>query len=386
MKRIQDVSDLEGKRVLVRVGYDVPLKDGKVSDIERIEASLKTINYLIEKGAAVALCAHLGRPGKPLKEFSLFPVVGPLARLLEKPVRFLSECVGTEVQQVVSNLSNGDVLVLENLRFHEGEEKNDPDFAKALATGFDLYINEAFSNSHRSHASMVGVADYLPAYAGFELQEEVENLKELTENPKKPFVMVSGGAKISDKIEILKSLIPKIDVLLVGGGMANTFLASEGYEVGKSLYEEDYLGAAEEIMRDAEELGVEVMLPDDVIVAKKVGENQVATERSLDEIEKSDIIVDIGPKSVAKFSEPLKFAGTIFWNGPVGIAEYKNFAKGTTGLAKIISESEARSVIGGGDTLGAVSVFQLPFGFVSTAGGATLEYLAKGALPALEVL
>lgn len=387
MKRVQELDNLKGKKVLLRVDFNVPVKDGRVKDDERIRASLETINFLLEKEAAVAICSHLGRPkGKPEREFSLFQVVPALAGLLNKQVRFVSECVGAEVQAMAGALGEGEVLVLENLRFHPEEEENELKFGKELAKGYDLYVNDAFSASHRAHASIVGVTEYLPAYAGFNLQKEVDNLTALLENPKKPFVVVSGGAKISDKIEILKSLIKKADVILVGGGMANTFLAAEGYEVGKSLFEEDFGSVAEEITREAEEVGVEVMLPDDVVVAVKVAEGQKATEKELDEIEKGDIIVDIGSKTVAKFSEPLKFAGTIFWNGPVGIAEYKNFAKGTTGLAHIISESEAKSVIGGGDTLGAVHELGLEFDFVSTAGGATLEFVTGKKLPGLEAL
>lgn len=388
MKKIQDVGDLKGKKVLVRVDYNVPLKDGKVKDPERIKASLKTINFLVEAGASVALCSHLGRPdGKVVREFSLFQIVPTLAGLLNKKVRFISECVGTDVEAAVATLEPGEIIVFENLRFHEEEEKNDPEFAESLSKRFDLYVNDAFSATHRAHASITGVTKHLPAYAGFQLQKEVEALSKLIENPKKPFVVVSGGAKVSDKIEILKGLIHKSDVLLVGGGMANTFIAAEGYEVGKSLYEEDFIASAEEINREAEEAGVEVMLPDDVLVASKVAEGVKPEERAIEEVEKSEIIVDIGHRSVAKFSEPLKFAGTIFWNGPMGIAEYKNFSKGTEAIAKIISESSAYSVIGGGDTLGAVKDYSgLKFDFVSTAGGATLEFLAKGELPGLEVL
>lgn len=388
MKKVQDIKDLKGKKVLLRVDFNVPTKDGKVKDDSRIKASLETINFLTKAGASVVIVSHLGRPeGKPNREFSLFQTVPALAGLLGQKVRFLSACVGPEKEATVAALEEGEVVVLENLRFHEQEEANEQKFAESLAKGFDIYVNDAFSASHRAHASIAGVTKFLPAYAGLNFQKEVESLAKLIKEPKKPFVMVSGGAKISDKIEILKNLIKKVDVLIVGGGMANTFLLAEGYEVGKSLVEEDFLESAEEITREADTLGAEVMLPDDVAVAKKVAEKTPAKAKNLEEIEKSDIIVDIGPKSIAKFSEPLKFAGTIFWNGPVGISEYKNFSKGTEAIAKIISESKAYSVIGGGDTLGAVKDYgNVKFDFVSTAGGATLEYLANGTLPGLEAL
>lgn len=388
MKRIQDIKELKGKKVLVRVDFNVPVKEGRVTDDSRIKASLKTINYLTHAGAIVGIISHLGRPdGQPKKEFSLFQVVPTLAGLLGEKVRFFSACVGAEKEALVGSLNPGEVVVLENLRFSPAEEANEPNFAESLAKGFDLFVNDAFSASHREHASITGVTKFLSAYAGFNFQAEVEALSQLIKSPKKPFVMVSGGAKISDKIEILRKLIKKVDVLIVGGGMANTFLLAEGYEVGKSLAEEDYVESAEEITRLAEECGAEVMLPDDVVVTKKVAEKSVSQKKDLEEIEANDIIADIGPRSVAKFSEPLKFAGTIFWNGPVGISEYKKFSKGTEAVAKIISESRAYSVIGGGDTLGAVKDYgNLKFDFVSTAGGATLEYLAEGTLPGIEVL
>jgi phosphoglycerate kinase len=388
LRVIQDIKDLKGKKVLVRVDFNVPLKEGRVRDDERIRSSLATINFLTEGAAAVALVSHLGRPeGKPNREFSLFQTVGALAGLLNQKVKFLSDCVGPEIEKSVSGLRNGDILVLENLRFHPEEEKNDPEFAQSLARGFDYYVNDAFSASHRAHASITGVTEFLPSFAGINFQKEVEALSKLIDSPKKPFVVVSGGAKISDKIDILKSLVQKADVLLVGGGMANTFLMAEGYEVGKSLAEADYQDSAEEVIRLAEESGAEVMLPDDVVVTSRVSEKMEVETRALEEVQKSELIVDIGPKSVAKFAEPLRFAGTIFWNGPMGITEYKSAAKGTEGIAKIISESRAYSVIGGGDTLGAVKDYgNVKFDFVSTAGGATLEYLANGTLPALEVL
>jgi phosphoglycerate kinase len=386
LKKITELKP-QNKKILVRVDYNVPIQGRKVMDTERIEASLDTINWLTSKGGVVVLCSHFGRPeGKRNRKYSLKVVVPTLKKLLGKKITFVSDCIGEKRDKVIAKAKPGEVILLENVRYYPGEEAGDAEFAGKLAAGMDLYVNEAFSASHRAHASVVAVTKILPSYAGYSLQREVENLKKVLVKPKKPFVMVSGGAKISDKIDFLKALTKKIDVLILGGGMANTFLAAEGYEVGKSLYEPDFIDSAEEIKREAEENGVEFILPDDVVVAKKINGFARAKNKSIEEVEKSDYIVDVGPKSVAKFSEPLKFAGTVFWNGPVGIAEYKNFAGGTIGVAKIVSDSKSVSVIGGGDTVSAVKNLNLKFDFISTGGGATLEYLAKGNLPGIEAL
>jgi phosphoglycerate kinase len=386
LKKITELKP-QNKKILVRVDYNVPVQGRKVMDTERIEASLDTINWLTSKGGVVVLCSHFGRPeGKRNRKYSLKVVVPTLKKLLGKKITFVSDCIGEKRDKVIAKAKPGEVILLENVRYYPGEEAGDAEFAGKLAAGMDLYVNEAFSASHRAHASVVAVTKILPSHAGYSLQREVENLKKVLVKPKKPFVMVSGGAKISDKIDFLKALTKKIDVLILGGGMANTFLAAEGYEVGKSLYEPDFIDSAEEIKREAEENGVEFILPDDVVVAKKINGFARAKNKSIEEVEKSDYIVDVGPKSVAKFSEPLKFAGTVFWNGPVGIAEYKNFAGGTIGVAKIVSDSKSVSVIGGGDTVSAVKNLNLKFDFISTGGGATLEYLAKGNLPGIEAL
>jgi phosphoglycerate kinase len=386
MKNIQDI-DVKNKKVLVRVDFNVPLKGGEVTSDERIVASVPTIKYLVEKGAVVALVSHLGRPdGKKDSKYSLQVVVPLLSDLLGKDVTFIPDCVGEKRDEVIVAAKPGDIFMLENVRFYPEEEAGDPDFAEKLAHGFDLYVNDAFSASHRAHASITEVAKIIPAAAGLSLQNEISHLSFLTENTPKPFLAISGGAKISDKIDILKALIKKVDVLIIGGAMANTFLAAEGYEVGKSLYEEDYLSSAEEIVRMCEDSGVELMLPDDVVVAKSVSESAAIKVKSLDEIEKSDIIVDIGPRSIAKYSEPIKFASTIFWNGPVGINEIPKFAKGTIAIAKIIATTKSHSIIGGGDTVSAVKDLNLKFEFVSTGGGAALEYVAGESLPGLFVL
>jgi phosphoglycerate kinase len=386
MQKIQDI-DVKNKKVLVRVDFNVPTKGDTVTSDERISAAIPTLKYLLDGGATVALCSHFGKPGgKRDSKFSLKVVVPTLEKLASKKVIFLDECMGADRDERLKGAKTGDLFLLENVRFYPGEEENDPDFAEQLAQGFDLYVNNAFGESHREYASMVRVPKLIPAYAGLLIQEEIKHLEILRTKAPKPYLAISGGAKISDKIEILKSLIEKVDVMIIGGAMATTFLAAEGYEVGKSLYEEDYLASAEEVSRLAEEKGVELMLPDDVVVAKSISEKASIKVKSLDEIDKSDIVVDIGPRTVAKYSEPIKFASTVFWNGPVGINEIPKFAKGTIGIAKIVAGSKSHSIIGGGDTVSAVADLNLKFEFVSTGGGATLEYVSGQALPGLEAL
>jgi phosphoglycerate kinase len=381
---IQDVND---KKVLVRVDFNVPVNNGRITDLTRIEASVPTIKWLVDNGAIVFLVSHFGdASGKKEARYSLKKVVSSLSRALGKKAIFISDCIGPKRQKTIAKAKSGEVYLLENTRFYSGEKDNDPDFSKKLAEGFDLFVNDAFSAIHRAHASTVGVTKFLPSFAGLNLAAEFENLSEALEKPSKPFVAVIGGAKISSKIDVLKNLIDKVDVLIIGGGMANNFLAAEGYDIGKSLFEEDYLDSAEEIARLAYDKAIEFLLPDDVVVAKKIGSRAKTKVKAIDEVAKDEIIVDIGPKSVAKFAEPLKFAGTIFWNGPMGISEYKPSAKATEGVAKIISESKAKSVIGGGDTVSAVSAHKLKFDFVSTGGGATLELVSGHKLPGIEAL
>lgn len=389
MTNIEEVKreDLRNKKVLVRVDFDVPMKNGKVASNDRIKANLDTIKYLENGGATIILCSHLGRPEeKKVKSLSLAPIAKELEKLLGSKILFLSDAIGPKRDKAVKNSKSGDILLLENVRFYKGEEENDLEFAKKLASKCDIYINDAFPAAHRDHASIVGVTKILPSYAGIQLTKEMKTLTETFENPKKPLVAVIGGAKISTKIDVLKALAKKVDVLILGGGMAITFAASEGFEIGRSLFEEDFLDEADNVRREAEDSGVEVLLPDDFMVAKSASDNIKPTARPIDEVAKSDVIVDIGPKSIAKFSEPLKFAGTIFWNGPVGIAENKNFAGGTKAIAHIIAEADAKSVIGGGDTVAAVADENLKFDFVSTGGGATLAFISGRELPGLEAL
>jgi phosphoglycerate kinase len=375
-----------GKKVLVRAPFDVPLSGTKITDDSRIRSAIKTINYLVKHQAAVVLISKLGRPdGKRVRALSLAPVGKHLAKILGRKVIFCSEAVGPKAEKAKESLKAGEILLLENTRFYKGEEANEAEFAEKLAKGCDLFVFEDFPNAANDHAGTTGVAKILPTYAGINFSNEVEHLTKFFEKPAKPLVAVVGGAKISTKIDILKGLIDKVDVLILGGGMANTALAAEGYDIGKSLYEENFLDTAEELGRLCEEKGVELLLPDDVVVAKRVRAHVRGTAKAIDEVNKNEIIVDIGPKSIAKFSEPLKFAGTIFWNGPVGIAEYPNFAKGTEAIAKIISATKSKSVIGGGDTVGVLSGGHYKFDFVSTGGGATLELVAGEKLPAVEM-
>lgn len=388
MKRIQDITDLEGKRVLVRVDYNVPMKDDLIADNERIVASLETVNHLARQGAIVILCSHLGRPnGEVHPNFSLLPVAKELEKLNKKVVQFVSDCVGSDKDNAVAAANKGEIILLENLRFHAEEEANDSLFAQKLARGCDLYVNDAFSASHRAHASIVGVTEYLDAFAGFGLQREVDSLTKLVEAPAKPFVYISGGAKVSDKINILSTMLDKIDTLLVGGGMANTFLASQKYEVGCSLYEEDFVRSAREIVLSARSKGVKVILPSDVVVTKAIVENARGNQTPIADVDAMDIIADIGSETVATFEHEIAKAGTIFWNGPLGIAEFPSFAKATLAIGKAVAESPAYTVIGGGDTIAALpDAVKSKYDFVSMAGGASMEFLEGKTLPGLLVL
>lgn len=388
MKQIQDITDLAGKRVLVRVDYNVPMDGDKVTDNERILASLETINFLTRAGAVVILCSHLGRPkGEIDPEYSLAPVAKELERLHKKFVQFVDNCIGEDRDNAVLEANNGEVILLENLRFHAEEEANDGAFAKNLAKDMDLYVNDAFSASHRSHASIVGVTEYLDSYAGFTLSREVANLGKLLQSPAKPFVFISGGAKISDKIQVLSNLVENVDTMLIGGGMANTFLASQKQEVGCSLYEEDFVTEARDIVLHARSKGVKVVLPNDVVVTKAIVENARGNNVPLSEVDEMDIIADIGTETVVAFEREIATAGTIFWNGPLGIAEFPAFAKATIAIGKAVAESPAYTVIGGGDTIAAIPVkIKDKYDFASMAGGASMEFLEGKSLPGLEVL
>lgn len=379
--------EVRGKKVLLRVDFNVPIDGSRVADTSRIEASVPTIKWLSENGATVFLLSHFGEAsGKKDSNYSLKKVLPSLEGALGMKVGFVSDCVGPKRGNALASSSFGEVYLLENTRFYKEEKENSPDFSKKLSEGFDIFVNDAFSAIHRAHSSTVGVCELLPSYAGFNLISESENLYGALEDPALPFVAVIGGAKISSKIDVLKNLINRVDFLLIGGGMANNFLVAEGYHVGKSLYEDSFIDSAKDIIAMARDKGVKLLLPEDVVVVKKIEQKAKTKIKKINQVDSDDFIVDIGPRSIAKFAELLNFAGTIFWNGPMGITEYKSSAKATQSIAKIVSASSAKSIIGGGDTLSAVSSLNLNFDFVSTGGGATLELIAGHKLPGIEAL
>ncbi len=378
--------DVKGKKVLVRVDFNVPLKDGKVGDDTRIKAALPTINYLLEQGAAVILCSHLGRPKSEADlEFSLKPVAEYLGGLISAPVKFAEDCVGPKADEAAAGLKPGEVLVLENTRFHAGEKKNDPEMAKALASLADLYVDDAFGSSHRAHASTAGVADYLPAAAGFLLEKEIQYLGNTIADPKRPFVAILGGAKVSDKIGVIENLLDKADTILIGGGMANTFFKAQGYDMADSLVEEDALETAKMLLAKA---GGKLVLPVDVVMADAFSNDANAKTMDLGNVPAGWRILDIGPKTVAAFDAIINKAGTVVWNGPMGVFEFDKFAKGTFAIADALAKSDAISIVGGGDSASAIKKSGLAdkITHISTGGGASLEMLEGKVLPGLEVL
>jgi phosphoglycerate kinase len=386
LRKIQE-ANTKNKKVLVRVDYNVPIKDGKVVNDERIRASVETINFLLKQKASVILCSHLGRPeGQVAAKYSLKPTVKVLEKLIKKSVQFSPSAVGKDKDKMVENLKEGEVLLLENLRFYPGEEKNLRGFAENLARGADLYVNDAFSASHREHASIDKVTDILKAYAGFSLQDEVESLSKLTDKPKRPFVLIQGGAKISDKLELVRSLLSKVDVLILGGAVANTVLMAKGEDIGASIAEPEAVDTVKAILTEAEKKNVEVLMPVDVIVGKKLDDKKGVVKK-LNEVKYNEFILDIGPETAKLYGEPLDFAETIFWNGPMGYAENKAFAGGTEKIARDIVSKHGYSVIGGGDTIASLDdKLKSQFDFVSMAGGASLEYLSGKKLPGLKAL
>jgi len=385
-KTIRDIS-WAGKRALVRCDFNVPLDENRnITDDRRIRAALPTIKYLLEHGAAVILCSHLGRPkGKVVEELRLDPVAARLEELLGVPVKKLDDCIGPEVEKAVKEMRPGDVILLENLRFHPEERKNDPEFAKKLASLADVYVNDAFGTAHRAHASTAGVAAYLPAVAGFLLEKEIAFLGGELENPKRPFVAILGGAKISDKIGVIENLLSKADTLLIGGGMANTFLKAKGYEMGDSLVEESSLSLAEGLMKKA---GDKLVLPVDVVVADAFSAEANKKVVPADGVEPGWRVLDIGPKTVELFASKIKGAGTVVWNGPMGVFELDPFAEGTFAIARVLAESGATTIIGGGDSAAAVEKAGLAdkMTHISTGGGASLEFLEGKELPGIAAL
>jgi len=383
--------EVGGKRVLVRVDFNVPLdeKTGEITDDNRIRAALPTIKYLTEHGAKVILMSHFGRPkGKVVDGLRLAGVAQRLSQILMQPVDIAPDCVGPEVEKMVANLKSGDILLLENLRFHAEEEAGDVPFAQALARLGDVFVNDAFGAAHRAHASISVITNYLPAVAGFLLKKEIENLGNILENPARPFASLLGGAKISDKVNMLENIMGKVDFLLIGGGMAATFLKAQSYEVGLSLIETEMLDTTARLTEEARKSGARLLLPVDVVVADELN-NEAKTEVvPVEEIPKDKRIVDMGPQTVSKFSQALRNCQTIFWNGPVGIFEIPRFAQGTQELARLLANLGATTFIGGGSTAEVVNEMGLAdkMTFVSTGGGASLEFLSGEKLPGVEAL
>jgi phosphoglycerate kinase len=388
-RTIRDV-DPSGKKVLVRVDFNVPLADGAVADDSRIKAAIPTILYLLEHRATVALCSHLGRPKGPDPKLSLRPVARRLGELLKREVALLPDAVGPSVRERISRLSPGDVVLLENLRFHPEEEKNDPKFAKELASGYDLFVNDAFGAAHRAHASTEGVAKMLPAYAGLLLEKELVALGGLLSAPKRPFVAIIGGAKVSTKIDVLRALLARVDALAIGGGMANTFLLATGRKIGRSLAEPDRADEARAILDDAKAQGKRVLLPEDVLCAPSVDEagGDSAAVKDVGEVADDLAIVDIGPRTTQRYADEIGRAKTIFWNGPLGVFEIPAFATGTKRVAELLASSGATTIVGGGESVQAVEELGLAekMTHVSTGGGASLELIEGKALPGVAAI
>ncbi len=387
-KTIADVN-VQGQRVLIRVDFNVPMQDGVITDDKRIRAALPTIKHVVEQGGKVILMSHFGRPkGKVNEDLRLDPIAKRLGELLGQSVQKIDDCIGPEVEKAVDALKAGEVLVLENVRFYAEEEKNDPEFAKTLAALGDIYVNDAFGTAHRAHASTTGVADYLPAVSGFLMEKELEFLGGALDEPKRPFVAILGGAKVKDKIGVIESLLNKADTLIIGGGMAYTFFKAQGYEIGNSLLDPERLDFCRDIMVKAKEKGVKLLLPVDIVVGK---ERTADTEHKVVNVEAIPAGwegLDMGPKTTALFSEVVKTAGTVVWNGPMGVFELEAFAAGTEGVAKALADSSAVSIIGGGDSAAAVEQMGLAdkMTHVSTGGGASLEFLEGRVLPGVAAL
>ena len=388
VKTVKDV-DLKNKRVVMRADFNVPLKEGNITDDTRIKAALPTIKYILEQeGASLVLMSHLGRPkGKKDPAFSLAPVAGRLSELLGKEVKIAPDCIGPEVEKM-AKMQAGEVLLLENVRFYSGEKDNDPEFAKKLASLGDVYVNDAFGTAHRAHASTEGIAHLLPAVAGFLIEKEVAFFGPLLTEPKQPFVAVIGGAKVSSKIGVLESLLPKCSTLVIGGGMAYTFLRVQNKSVGKSLVEEEYLETAKKLLDEVEKMGKEVILPADHMVGDEFSENAKAEYIDAVDIPEGKIAMDIGPKTLELIKERISGAASLVWNGPMGVFEFDEFAKGTMETAKFVAECNGTTVIGGGDSVAAVNKFNLAdqIDHVSTGGGASLEFLEGKTLPGIAAL
>ena len=387
---IRDI-EVSNKRVLVRVDFNVPLDEetGAITDDSRIRAALPTIRYLTCRGARVILCSHLGRPkGKVVEKLRLATIAQRLSQILGKPVKYSGDSIGSEAKKSVAELNGGDVLVLENIRFHPEEKQNDASFAQALASLADLYVNDAFGTSHRDHASIVGVTRYLPSAAGLLLEKEIETLSSITESPAHPFAALLGGAKVSDKVGMIENVMGMVDYILIGGGMAATFLKAKSYEVGLSLIETDKLSVAAELIEKVSKNNVCLLLPVDVVVADEISPTAEGRIVAIEDIASDKRIVDIGPRTATTFKETLQKCKTVFWNGPMGIYEIPQFAGGTKTLANTLANLNATTVLGGGSTADIVTDMGLAdkMTFVSTGGGASLEFISGKALPGIEAL
>lgn len=389
-KTIRDIN-LEGKKVLVRCDFNVPLDENfNITDNRRIVGALPTIKYLLEKNCKVILCSHLGRPkGEVKKEFSLAPVAKELSRLLGKEVKLANDIIGESAKELTSNMNNGDIVLLENVRFDAREEANDKEFAKELANMAEIYVNDAFGTAHRAHSSTAGVAEFLPAVAGFLMEKEINFLGTALENPKRPFVAILGGKKVSDKIGVIDNLLEKVDALLIGGGMAYTFFKAMGYNIGNSICEEDKLELASSLIEKAKNKGVKLMLPIDNKIGKEVKEDTESKNVKVTEIPDGWQGLDIGEETIKMYEEELKDAKTVVWNGPLGLFEFDQFAEGTNSIARFLGKLEnATTIIGGGDSAAAIEKLGIAdeFTHISTGGGASLEFLEGKKLPGVECL
>lgn len=382
-------ANLNGKRVLIRVDFNVPVKNGVVTDSTRIKAALPTVKYILDNGASLVVMSHFGRPkGQKNPDFSMAPIQAEFEKLLGRPVKLASDVIGAEVESDVKALKPGEVLLLENVRFYPDEEKNNSEFAKELASYGDIYVNDAFGTAHRAHASTEGVSHYLPSYAGFLIEKEVKYMAPLLENPEHPFVAIIGGSKVSSKITVLESLVKTCDTIVIGGGMAYTFDKVLGFSVGKSLVEDEYLETAKSFLEAAKAKGVKVILPEDHYCAEEFAEDATPVLVDSRNIPDNLMGLDIGPKSVAVIKDAIKDAKSVVWNGPMGVFEFAAFAKGTEEVAKALADSDAISVVGGGDSVAAINKFGLAdkISHVSTGGGASLEFLEGKVLPGIKAL
>ena len=389
-KTVKDI-DVTGKKVLVRCDFNVPQdkETGEITDNRRIKAALPTIQYLLDNNAKVILCSHLGRPkGEVNPKYSLKPVAEELSKLLGKEVKLAKDVVGEDAKRLTENMKEGEIILLENVRFHKEEEQNDPEFSKELASLAEIYVNDAFGTAHRAHSSTAGVANYLPAVSGFLIEKELEFLGGALENPKRPFVAILGGAKVSDKIGVIENLLDKVDTLIIGGGMAYTFFKAQGFNIGTSICEEDKLDLAREILEKAKKKNVDLLLPVDNKVAKEFSADSEYIEVPSNEIPDGYMGLDIGTKTIEKYKEVLKNAKTIVWNGPLGVFEFEKFAYGTNEIAKILANLDATTIIGGGDSAAAIEKQGLAdkMTHISTGGGASLEFLEGKELPGISCL